>query len=65
MIFRFMGNEYYIYDENKKILIGENSKKTYKIGDVVKIKVKDANKMLRQVDFEICEEQQKEQDLFV
>ena len=28
-------------------------KKTYKIGDVVKIKVKDANKMLRQVDFEI------------
>ena len=63
--FRDMGNEYYIYDENKKILIGENSKKTYKIGDVVKIKVKDANKMLRQVDFEICEEQQKEQDLFV
>ena len=63
--FRDMGNEYYIYDENKKILIGENSKKTYKIGDVVKIKVKDANKMLRQVDFEICEEQQKEQNLFV
>ena len=63
--FRDMANEYYIYDENKKILIGENSKKTYKIGDVVKIKVKDANKMLRQVDFEICEEQQKEQNLFV
>lgn len=51
--FRDMGNEYFIYDENKKILIGENSKKTYKIGDVVNIKVKDANKILRQVDFEI------------
>ncbi len=49
--FRDMGDEYYFYDENRKILIGEDSKKTYQIGDVVKIKVKDANKMLRQVDF--------------
>ena len=51
--FRDMGNEYYIYDEDRKILIGENTKRTYKIGDIVKIRVKDANKMLRQVDFEI------------
>ena len=51
--FRDMGNEYFIYDENRKILVGEDTKKTYKIGDIVKIKVKDANKMLRQVDFEI------------
>ena len=53
--FRSLGNEYFIYDENKKILIGEVSKKIYKIGDIVKIKVKDANKILRQVDFEIID----------
>ena len=53
--FRDMGDEYFIYDENRKLLIGEKSKRTYKIGDIVKIKVKDASKMLRQVDFEIVE----------
>ncbi len=55
--FRDLGNEYFIYDENNKILIGEHTKKTYKIGDIVKIRVKDANKMLRQIDFELINEQ--------
>ena len=41
--FRDMGNEYFIYDQDRKVLVGENSKKTFKIGDIVKIKVKDAN----------------------
>lgn len=54
--FRDMGNEYYYYDEDRKMLIGENSKKTFKIGDIVKIRVKDANKILRQIDFEIVSE---------
>ena len=51
--FRDLGNEYYIYNEEKKCLIGENTKTTFNIGDIVKIKVKDANKMLRQIDFEL------------
>ena len=51
--FRDLGNEYFIYDENNKMLIGEHTKKTYKIGDIVKIRVKNANKMLRQIDFEL------------
>ena len=50
-----LGNEYFIYDENRKILIGEKSKKTYKIGDKVKIRVISASKLLRQIDFEIIE----------
>ena len=53
--FRDMGNEYFIYDQDRKILVGENTKKTYKIGDIVKIKVKDANKALRQIDFAIAD----------
>ena len=46
-------NEYFIYNEDRKILVGEHSKKTYKIGDSVKIRVKNASKILRQIDFEI------------
>ena len=49
--FEDLGNEYFIYDENKKILIGENTGDTYKIGDRINIKVKDANKLLRTIDF--------------
>ena len=46
---------YFIYDENRKRLIGENSNKVYKLGDKVKIRVVSANKLLRQIDFEIVE----------
>ena len=49
-----MGNDdYYIYDESRKILVGEHTKKTYKIGDKVTIRVKYASKILRYIDFEI------------
>ena len=54
--FENLGNEYFIYDENRKILIGEQSKKTYAIGDKIKIRVISANKMLRQIDFEKIDE---------
>lgn len=50
-----LGDDYFIYDENRKTLLGERTKKLYKIGDKVKIKVKSANKILRQIDFEIVE----------
>lgn len=53
--FENLGNEYFIYDEDRKRLIGENSNKVYKIGDKVKIRVVSANKLLRQIDFEIVE----------
>jgi len=51
--FENLGDEYFIYDENKKTLLGEKTKKQYKIGDKVRIKVINANKILRQIDFEI------------
>ena len=53
--FENLGNEYFIYDEDRKRLIGENSNKVYKIGDKVRIRVISANKLLRQIDFEIVE----------
>ncbi len=51
--FEDLGNEYFIYDENKKELIGEQTKTIYKIGDKLKIRVKSASKLLRQIDFEL------------
>lgn len=47
-----LGDEYFIYDEERKRLIGERTNKTYKIGDKIKIRVKNASKLLRQIDFE-------------
>ena len=47
-----LGDEYFIYDEERKMLIGEHTKTTYKIGDKINIRVKDASKLLRTVDFE-------------
>ena len=51
--FENLGDEYFIYDEERKRLIGEKTNKTYKIGDKVNIRVISANKLLRQIDFEI------------
>ncbi len=51
--FEDLGDEYFIYDEDRKRLIGERSNKTYKIGDKVTIRVKKASKLLRQIDFEL------------
>lgn len=49
--FEDLGNEYFIYNDENKTLIGENSKKVYKIGDKIKIKVIYANKQLRRINF--------------
>lgn len=50
-----LGDEYFIYNEETRQAIGENSGKVYKIGDKVKIRVAYANKLIRQIDFEILE----------
>ena len=47
-----LGNEYFIYDEDNKTLIGEKTKKVYHIGDKIKIRVIAANKQTRRIDFE-------------
>lgn len=49
-----LGDEYFIYNEETRQAIGENSGKVYKIGDKVKIRVANASKLMRQIDFEIC-----------
>ena len=47
-------NEYFIFDEENKQLIGEHTRKIYKIGDKVKIRVIDASKETRSISFELA-----------
>ena len=51
--FEDMGNEYFVYDEERKTLTGDVTLRCFHIGDKVNVKVKKANKILRQVDFEL------------
>ncbi len=60
--FENMGGEYFIYDETQKKLVGENSKKVYKIGDKVHIRVIEANKELRKVAFELVDKIEEDND---
>ena len=58
-----MGNDdYFVYDEDRKILIGEHTKKTYSIGDRVTIRVKYASKLLRYIDFEVYNKEDNEEE---
>ncbi len=65
--FENLGEDYYIYDENRKTLFGERTKTIFKIGDSIRIRVIRANKELREIDFErvIPEEKQEEKDEIV
>ena len=48
--------DYYNYDERTMSLVGQKSKKRYRIGDTVKIRVKSASKEEAFIDFEIIEQ---------
>ena len=45
----------YIFDETTFSLVGQNTKKRYRLGDKLHVKVKAASKESRTVDFELCE----------
>jgi len=47
-------DDYYIYEESKMRLIGERTKKTYSVGDKVRVQVIRADEQSRQIDFKLC-----------
>ena len=47
-----LGDEYFIYDEDMKTLLGEKTKTMYHIGDKISVRVIRADKQTRQIDFE-------------
>ena len=56
--FADLGDDYFIYDEDRKTLLGEITKILYKIGDKMRIRVIRADKVSRQIDFEKIDEKE-------
>ncbi len=54
-----ISDDYYYYDEEKYELVGEATKKKFKLGEKVKIEVVKTDKLLRQIDFELVEEEER------
>ncbi|WP_313756995.1 ribonuclease R [Tissierella sp.] len=51
--FNNMLDDYYYFDEEKYYIIGERTNKIYRLGDIVKIRVTDADVIRRNIDFEL------------
>ena len=50
-----LDNDYYHFDQQKGMLIGENSHSVFRLGDSVKVKVKDVNLDDRKIDLSLLE----------
>ncbi|MDB2461324.1 ribonuclease R [Gammaproteobacteria bacterium] len=46
-----LGNEYFIHNEKKNVLIGDKSKKVFKVGDKIKVKLQSAFPSEKKIDF--------------
>ncbi len=51
-----LGDDYYVFNEDLLMLIGERTRKIYRMGDTVKVKVEGVNIAEGQVDFTIAKE---------
>lgn len=52
-----MEGDYYVYDEERYQMVGEHTKKTYKLGQTVTVEVTSADKLLRTIDFALVEDE--------
>ncbi len=50
-----LDNDYYIYDSERHLLIGENSRRVYRLGDKVRIRVKSVNLDDRKIDLDLLD----------
>lgn len=46
-------DDYFVYDEERNVLVGERTKKVYKIGDCMEVRVKDIDYVRGEIDFEM------------
>ncbi|MDF2945073.1 MAG: ribonuclease [Herbinix sp.] len=53
-----MKDDYYIYDEERYQMVGEHTKKIYKLGQTVKVEVVAADKIMRTIDFALVEDEE-------
>lgn len=54
-------DDYYYYDEEHYELIGETTKRTFKLGQKLKVKVVGTDRLQRQIDFELYEEESEDE----
>ena len=54
-------DDYYYYDEEHYELVGETTKRTFKLGQKLKVVVAGTDRLQRQIDFELFEEEENEQ----
>lgn len=57
-----LDDDYYVYDEKHLSLIGERTKKMYRLGDEVKIKVARTDMMTHEVFFDLIKGENEEED---
>ncbi|MBT8236396.1 MAG: ribonuclease R [Bacteroidia bacterium] len=50
---RNLKDDYYTFDERQYALVGERTRRTYQLGDDVKVRVKDTDLVKRHLDFEL------------
>ena len=55
-------DDYYVFDQESYELRGEMTKKVYKLGDKVRVRVAEADKMLKTVDFELVSDIQDDEE---
>jgi ribonuclease R len=48
-----LGNDYFIFDENRMTLIGRRTGRVFALGTKVKVKLAAANVLKRQLDFQL------------
>ena len=53
---RLDADDFYYFDEEHYMLVGEHTKKTYKLGQRVKVRLDNADKMLRTIEFGLVDE---------
>ncbi len=51
--FESIPGDYYLYDERTRIIIGKRTKKQYKVGDEIKVRLIKSDVLTKQIDFEI------------
>jgi ribonuclease R len=51
-----MDDDYYLYDDERYQMVGEHTKKTYKLGQTVTVELVNADKFLRTIDFVFVED---------
>ena len=55
-------DDFYNYDEELEMVVGERTKKIYRLGDKLTVKLVRSDKDTREIDFELYDKKQKSGD---